>query len=86
MKILKPAVARSSTKNAIVMMPQKTNRKGVIPSGWKEEQSRPGMGECDRSGRTRRGIKRFVHVRTLFDGGVSNNPHLIDAAFHFSKR
>ena len=24
------------------MTPQKTNRKGVIPSGWKEEQSRPG--------------------------------------------
>ena len=44
------------TQNAIAMMPQKTNRKGVIPSGWKEEQSRPGMGECDRSGRTRRGI------------------------------
>jgi hypothetical protein len=28
----------------------------------------------------------FVHVRTLFDGGVRNNPHLVHAAFHLSKR
>jgi hypothetical protein len=28
----------------------------------------------------------FVHVRTLFDGGMRNNPHLVHAAFHLSKR
>jgi hypothetical protein len=64
----------------------KTNRKGVVPSGWKEEQSRPGWEMAIVQVEQVAAYNAFVHVRILFDGCVSNNPHLIDAAFHFSKR